>query len=68
MFRPILDTPPSDDQAAVKLATTKCQAWGFTSASAFGGETKTCNSTTMHKDGSQGCTRWLIQKSFQCEN
>jgi hypothetical protein len=68
LFRPILDTPPVNDQGALNIAMTKCKAWGYSSASAFGAETKSCHSTSTDKDGNVGCVRLLIQKVYQCEN
>ena len=68
LFRPILDTPPVNNTGALVIANTKCQAWGYLSASEFGAETKSCNDVNIRKDGSEGCTRWLIQKIYQCEN
>ncbi|MBW3530358.1 YecR family lipoprotein [Shewanella sp. NKUCC06_TVS] len=60
-YRPILDTPPSDDHEANLIANQKCQGWGYLNAEAFGGATKSC-AETYNGD----CVRVKVTKVFQC--
>lgn len=60
-YRPILDTPPSDDHEAILIANQKCQGWGYLGAEAFGGATKSC-AELYNGD----CVRVKVTKIFQC--
>ena len=41
-YNPRVTEPVLDDDKALTLATERCQAWGYTSAEAFGGEVSSC--------------------------
>ncbi len=55
------ERPVVNNQQGLELATSKCQAWGYTNAEAFGGATRTCNNFT-----SSGCNSWLVTAEYQC--
>lgn len=57
----LFETAEVSEQQAVTLATKRCSAWGYTSAEAFGGVTKVCNSQS-----SSGCNSWIVTKEYQC--
>lgn len=61
VYRPILDTPPSDDHEAILIANQKCQGWGYLGAEAFGGATKSC-AESYNGD----CVRVKVTKIYQC--
>ncbi|QSX35345.1 hypothetical protein JYB87_09220 [Shewanella avicenniae] len=60
-YRPILDPVPSDDREANLIATKKCRGWGYSSAEAFGGVSKSCAESY-----NGGCVRVKVTKIFQC--
>jgi len=53
--------PVVNSQQGIDLATRKCQAWGYTSAEAFGGATQACNGFD-----SSGCNSWIVTAEYQC--
>ncbi len=55
------EEPVVDTQKAVELARTKCRAWGYDQAEAFGTEIKTCAETNQY-----GCVQWLVTAEYQC--
>ncbi|MGE6647947.1 YecR family lipoprotein [Shewanella colwelliana] len=67
-FQPALDTPPTNDEDATNIASSKCQAWGYSSASFFGEESRLCSSIEMDPDGAHGCKTWMVKRIYQCED
>ncbi len=63
VYRPILDSPPSNEQGAIILAIKHCRAWGYSNAEAFGGSTKACHTKAIN---SEDCTSWRVTKVYQC--
>ena len=55
------EQPVVDTQQAVHLARSKCSAWGYENAEAFGTEIKTCTAFNEY-----GCIQWLVTSEFQC--
>ena len=51
-----------NEQQAVRLATLRCNKWGYSGAEAFGGVTRQCNSTGGFSD----CSQWVVTKEYQC--
>jgi hypothetical protein len=58
----MFESPKVSEQQAVELATSKCAAWGYSGAQAFGGEFKTCNAY----NGYGSCVSWLVTAEYQC--
>jgi hypothetical protein len=56
-----LEKPVVDSQQAVQLARSKCRAWGYEDAEAFGTEVTKCTASNQY-----GCTQWLVTSEFQC--
>lgn len=54
------EKPVLDKQQGLDLAKTKCLAWGFKDAEAFGAATKKCNGNP------NDCRDWLVTKEYQC--
>ena len=46
---------------ALITASTRCQAWGYKSAEAFGGVLSTCLERNQY-----GCMRYFVTKKYQC--
>ncbi|KID56861.1 hypothetical protein JF50_13265 [Pseudoalteromonas luteoviolacea] len=57
----LFESPTVNEEQAIRLASKRCQAWGYSSAEAFGGITKNCNSPSAN-----GCNSWLVTKEYQC--
>lgn len=57
----MFEQPQVNEEQAVKLATGRCAAWGYTGAEAFGGITRNCSSPTY-----SGCNAWIVTKEYQC--
>jgi hypothetical protein len=53
--------PVVDAQQGLDLAKSKCAAWGFTGAEAFGGEVRTCTAYNQY-----GCVQFLVTAEYQC--
>ena len=58
----MFEVPKTNEQQATSLATARCKAWGYTSASPFDFVNKKCQSMTQN-----GCAQWLVTKEYQCE-
>lgn len=50
------EQPIVSEQEALDLAIQRCKSWGYASAEAFGGVTRTQNTSSS----------WLVTKEFQC--
>jgi trehalose utilization protein len=63
VYRPVLDSTPESDEAALNIAINKCVAWSYIGAKAFGGSRRECN-----KYGVKGtdCVQWRMIKIYQC--
>ena len=57
----VFEMPQLNEQEAITLAQKRCSSWGYNSAEAFGGVTKTCN-----QPSSNDCLGWLVTKEYQC--
>lgn len=57
-----MQTAKVDWTSAAQSAAQRCGAWGYSSAEAFGGETRTCQIS----GGFGGCSRWIVSMSYQC--
>jgi hypothetical protein len=57
----IYEAPQTDPQQALNLARSRCTAWGYSNAEAFGGETRVCNNPS-----SSGCNSWIVTREYQC--
>lgn len=57
----LFESPTVNENQATQLAASRCQAWGYESAEAFGGAIKTCS---FYSSG--GCNAWLVKKKYQC--
>ena len=55
------EKPVVDPQQAVNLARSKCAAWGYSDAEAFGTGIRTCTASNTY-----GCMQWLVTTDFQC--
>lgn len=56
-----LEQPILNEQQGIEVAKSRCAAWGYSGAEAFGGETKICTESSQ-----SGCNSWLISRDFQC--
>lgn len=59
-YNDVREDPVLDAQQGLNLAKTKCLAWGFKDAEAFGGAVETCNGNPID------CHHWLVTKEYQC--
>ena len=57
----LFQIPKVNNQQGVNIAKSKCTAWGYTDAEAFGGSMRKCSSY-----GPDGCNRWLVTANYQC--
>ncbi len=57
----MFEVPQVDEQQGLELAKSRCSAWGYTGAQAFGGQTQLCNNPS-----SSGCGSWLVTREYQC--
>ena len=58
------EIPKVDWSAAQSSAVQRCRAWGYSSASAFDGDMRRCESSDIY--GS--CTMTTISRTYQCLN
>ena len=58
------EIPKVDWSAAQKGAVQRCRAWGYSSADAFDGDMRRCESSDIY--GS--CTMTTISRTYQCLN
>lgn len=56
------ESPVTSASEAISLARSRCKTWGYNSAEAFGGETRSCSQV----GGFNGCALWVVTKEFQC--
>jgi hypothetical protein len=57
----MFEVPKLSDQQGINLAKSRCSAWGYTDAEAFGGVTQVCNKPT-----GSGCNSFLVTAEYQC--
>ena len=57
------EIPEVNDLQGVKIATERCERWGYTGAEAFGGSLQVCNGVM---DAWGNCSSFLITKEYQC--
>ena len=57
----LFEQPQVSEEQGVVLAKSRCAAWGYSGAEAFGGQTKVCNNVTT-----SGCNSWLVTREYQC--
>lgn len=50
-----------DPGQGLTTARQRCQAWGYSDAEAFGGETRQCQAPSQY-----GCLQWLVSVNYQC--
>jgi hypothetical protein len=55
------EKPVVDPQQALSLARSKCRAWGYTDAEAFGTEISTCTASNAY-----GCLQYVVTAEYQC--
>jgi len=55
------EEPEVDWEQGLMTATSRCSAWGFDSAEAFGGVTEECQSYNAY-----GCVRQHVTVKYQC--
>jgi len=58
------EIPKVDWSAAQSSAVQRCRAWGYSSANAFDGDARRCESSDIY--GS--CTMTTISRTYQCLN
>ena len=51
-----------------EVAKTRCHVWGYTSAEAFGGSTRSCVATHPRANAKVTCLIWRFEKRYQCTN
>ncbi|WP_082547574.1 YecR family lipoprotein [Rhodanobacter sp. Soil772] len=56
------EQPRASEQQALNLAATRCAAWGYKGAEAFGGAEQKCTAP----GGMGGCNQFEVTKEFQC--
>ena len=54
-------TPEVKWEEANANAVKRCQAWGYSNASRFGGEQRICQSSNSY-----GCLSWVVHVDYQC--
>lgn len=57
----LFQKPRTSNQQGVNAAKSKCTAWGYADAEAFGGSMRKCSNY-----GPDGCNRWLVTANYQC--
>lgn len=55
------EEPAMSDAQAVRVATNRCEAWGFSLAEMIPGELRDCS---VSKDGS--CDLWKVTREYRC--
>lgn len=58
----LLTVPKVDADRALDTASTRCMAWGYTGAQAFGGQQAVCTKKSMFG----GCGTWTMNLTYQC--
>lgn len=58
------EKPVLDWNNSTALAVQRCEVWGYTGATPFGGERRSCQQT----GGWSGCALWLVTLTYQCTN
>lgn len=64
-WNPNLEKPQSQKEQAQRVATEKCQAWGYESAEAFGSVVSRCTQPRFTGFGTV-CDEMLAEMTFQC--
>lgn len=54
--------PHTSEQQALSLAVSRCDAWGYKGAEAFGGVERRCSVSS----GLGGCSQFEVTKEYQC--
>lgn len=57
----LFESIETNTKQGLELAKSKCVAWGFKDAEAFGGATNTCNDFSYNE-----CRSWIYTKQYQC--
>jgi|SRR2546425_1235827 len=57
----LFEAPQVSAQQGVELAKSRCTAWGYSGAQAFGGVSRVCNNYST-----SGCNSWLVTAEYQC--
>jgi len=58
----LFENPKVNEQQGLDLAYSRCAAWGYSGAQAFGGTTRVC--TNLGQNGV--CYSWLVTREYQC--
>lgn len=56
-----LESPQVSAKQGLDLAKSRCSAWGYKDAEAFGGATRACTGFNSY-----GCVSWLVTAEYQC--
>lgn len=56
------EQPHASEQEALNLAATRCAAWGYKGAEAFGGAEQKCTAP----GGLGACNQYEVTKEYQC--
>ena len=56
------EQPHASEQEALSLAASRCAAWGYEGAEAFGGAEQRCTAP----GGMGGCNQFEVTKEYQC--
>lgn len=56
------EQPRASEQQALSLAASRCAAWGYNGAEAFGGAEQRCTAPA----GLGGCNQFEVTKEYQC--
>ena len=56
------EQPHASEQEALSLAASRCGAWGYEGAEAFGGAEQRCTAP----GGMGGCNQFEVTKEYQC--
>jgi hypothetical protein len=54
--------PKVNEAGALKMATSRCNSWGYDSAQSFDFVDKRC----QQYSADMGCIAWIVTKEFQC--
>ncbi|EOC0029072.1 TPA: YecR family lipoprotein [Enterobacter hormaechei] len=57
----MFEVPQVDPQQGIAAAKSRCAAWGYSGAEAFGGSTSVCSQMS-----SSGCTLTTVTTEYQC--
>ncbi len=60
-YRKFWERPQVDWEAANRIATERCEAWGYSGAEAFGGGVSECAAY-----GQNSCYRFFVTITYQC--